>query len=134
MMLVVDASVAIAWIATDEHSEYAEAVLAACESDRALVPSLWHWEIANTLLMLERRGRLTDAAAVFSSVARHLPIEIENDVNGLRGLQEIELARRHRLSVYDATYLALAKANGFALATLDAKLAKAAVAEHVFFS
>lgn len=134
MILVVDASVTIAWIATDEKSAYAEAVLAACGTDRAVVPALWHWEIANTLVVLERKRRLSDASAVFASVLKNVPVTLENGANAARGLDEIALSRRHQLSVYDAAYLALAKTAGLSLATLDSKLMNAAKAERLFFA
>jgi predicted nucleic acid-binding protein len=41
------------------------------------------------------------------------------------------LARKHRLSVYDAAYLALAKTEGLPLATLDRALEAAARAEGI---
>ena len=41
------------------------------------------------------------------------------------------LARRHRLTVYDAAYLELAQREGVPLATLDGHLAAAATAEGV---
>jgi predicted nucleic acid-binding protein len=131
--LVIDASVTIAWIAKDEQSAYADGALTACGRDRAVVPALWRWEIANTLLVLERKRRLTDAAAVYRSVTRSLPIDAVTDTSESRVNEEIALARRHKLSIYDASYLALAKSTGFALATLDAKLARAALAEGVLF-
>ena len=134
MILVVDASVTIAWIVEDEQSAYAQAALDACQADRAFVPFLWRWEIANTLLVLERKGRLTDAAATYSSVIRNLPIEAVNDSSESLGLEEIKIARQHDLSIYDSAYLALAKSRGVALATLDKKLAKAAKKEGVFYS
>jgi predicted nucleic acid-binding protein len=134
LILVIDASVTIAWIAEDEKSEYADAVLVACGSDRAVVPTLWRWEIANTLVKLERRDRVTDAAATYSSVTRNLPIDTAGDAEEALGLEEIELARRHQLSVYDAAYLALAKLRGLPLATLDTHLARAAKAEGLFFA
>jgi predicted nucleic acid-binding protein len=134
MILVIDASIAIAWIADDERSEYADAVLVACGSDRAVVPALWRWEIANTLVMLERRGRVTDAAATYSSITRNLPIDAAGEPKEALSLEEIEIARRHQLSVYDAAYLALAKSRGLPLATLDTQLARAAKAERIFFA
>jgi predicted nucleic acid-binding protein len=134
LIIVIDASVTIAWIATDERSDYADAVLAACASDRAVVPALWHWEIANALVMLERRGRVTSAAATYSSVMRHLPVDADNLGIESRSLDEIAIAQRHQLSVYDAAYLALAKSRGLPLATLDTQLARAATVEGVFFT
>ena len=43
----------------------------------------------------------------------------------------LTLARRHRLTVYDAAYLELAAREALPLATLDAQLATAAQAEQV---
>ncbi len=43
----------------------------------------------------------------------------------------LALARRHRLTFYDAAYLELAQREGLALATLDNELANAARAEDV---
>ena len=134
MILVIDAGVAISWIADDERSPYADAVLVAGASDRAVVPALWRWEIANTLVMLQRRGRLADAAAAYTSVTRNLPIDVASNAAETRGLEEIEFAQRYQLSVYDAAYLALAKSRGLLLATLDAALARAAAAEGLFFA
>ena len=47
------------------------------------------------------------------------------------GLEGLELADRHRLSVYDAIYLDLALDVEAELATLDRDLARAAAAEGV---
>lgn len=43
----------------------------------------------------------------------------------------MDLARRHRLTLYDATYLELAARRRLPLATFDAVLARAATAEGV---
>jgi predicted nucleic acid-binding protein len=43
----------------------------------------------------------------------------------------MSLARRYRLTVYDAAYLELAQRQGVPLATLDGALAAAATAENV---
>ncbi len=94
MTLVIDASVAIAWIASDERSAYAEAALTACGTDRALVPMLWYWEIANALLVPERRGRVADASVAYESVLRNLPVDAVNDLADARRLEELTYARR----------------------------------------
>ncbi len=134
MILVVDASVTIAWIVEDEDSAYAVDVLAAFGTDNAVVPALWHWEISNTLMVLERKGRLADATTTFAQVLR-FPIVVEQLTHSYdrRATLELELARKHRLSVYDAAYLALAKSMSHLLATLDLRLADAARAEGLLF-
>lgn len=133
MRLILDASVTIAFIADDERSEYADAAISACGTDRAVVPLLWQWEMTNSLLVLERKGRLVDAAAAYAKIVRELPIDVATDESEARRLAEIAIARRHGLSGYDSAYLALATWMGLPLATIDTKLARAAVAENVFY-
>jgi predicted nucleic acid-binding protein len=134
LILVIDASVTIAWIAENEKSEYADLALHAFGSDAAIVPGIWHWEIANVLLALERKGRIVDAIGAYARVVQ-LPIDVELVAysRDRRSVTELELARKHHLSVYDAAYLALAKATSRPLATLDARLERAARAESLFF-
>ena len=55
--VVVDASVALAWCFRDEASGYAEDVLVALEGKAILAPSVWGLEIANAILVGERRKR-----------------------------------------------------------------------------
>jgi len=69
-----------------------------------------------------------------TSVTRHLPIDADDAATESRSLDEINIAQRHQLSVYDAAYLALARSRGLPLATLDTELASAATAEGVFFT
>lgn len=97
--------------------------------DDALVPAHWWFEVRNTMLMGERRRRSTEQNTRFAldrlsrMTIRHMPIPVDADV--------LVLARRHGLTFYDAVYLELAQRMGFALATLDNELAKAARAEDV---
>jgi predicted nucleic acid-binding protein len=88
------------------------------------VPGIWHWEIANALLALEQRGRIADAIATYMRVIL-LPIDVEILAysRDRRSITELELARKHHLSAYDAPYLALAKATSYPLATRDARCA-----------
>jgi len=135
LILVVDASVTIAWIASDERSAYAEGALEACGSDPAIVPPLWYWEIANTLLVFERKGRLRDAAGTYASMLEQVSLSPDTGIDRkTRGLEELALARSYDLSIYDAAYLAIAKSAGVPLATLGTRLAKAAVAERLYFT
>ena len=56
---VLDASVALAWCFQDEAAPEADEALEALQEARALVPSLWFLEVANALLVAERRCRLS---------------------------------------------------------------------------
>lgn len=129
MPLVVDVSVMVAWHFEDERSPAAEAVRAKLRDDEARVPAHWWFEIRNVLLTGERRGRTQpQAAKAFLDTLRDLSISIElfPDEDAV-----MNLARRHRLSFYDAAYLELAKREGCALATFDNDLIAAAKAERV---
>ena len=121
---VLDTSVTMAWCFEDEVTPYTEAVLDRLETTTALVPPVWQLEVANVLLVGERRKRLTQAqTARFTQLLRALPIVSEGR-EGLAAL--LAVGREHNLSAYDASYLALALASGLPLATSDAKLRAAA--------
>ena len=124
---VLDASVTVAWALADERDHYPERILDALCEGEAVVPSIWPLEVANALLMAERRKRLKRAEVEnFLSLLQELPIRVEGD-NPLRDWGEILLlAREEGLSVYDAAYLNLALRSGLPLATLDQALRKAA--------
>jgi predicted nucleic acid-binding protein len=128
MALVIDASIVAAWAFAEDHRN-AELTLARVRTEEALVPGLWWYEVRNVLVIGERRGRLTE-----QQTGRFL-----RDISGLRISLDrtpdepavMALARRHRLTVYDATYLELALREVVPLATLDQALAAAAQAEGV---
>jgi len=81
------------------------------------------------MIVNERRGRLDSAQTARAlRLLGGLPVAIDTDVEEETLMQ---LARRHRLTVYDAAYLELALRAGYPLATLDAALAIAARAERV---
>jgi predicted nucleic acid-binding protein len=129
MPVVIDASVVAAWHFPDERSADGDAILARLESDRALMPALWWFEVRNVLLVGERRGRTArEHTELFFDFLRELPIELAPLPDELTVRR---LARRHQLSFYDAVYLELAQCERIALATLDRALARAAVAEGV---
>lgn len=131
--LVIDASFAIALVLLDEARPPASMV-ALLEKGGAVVPALWHLEVGNTLIVAERRRRITAAALdrTADDLAA-LPIMIDERPVLETWRTSIALASRHRLTVYDAAYLELARRLRLPLATLDRDLRKAAKAEGVTF-
>ena len=127
---VLDASVALAWLVDDPAPSYAIQVSAAMASGKgALVPSLWILEMANGLLMAERRGKLTSAEVDYglSRLEAVIAVGIEVDALGVPTIREaFSRARAHKLTAYDAVYLELARREGLPLATLDKRLSAAA--------
>ncbi len=130
MAFVVDASAAVSWILPDENDATARAAhLRLLEGEQAVAPVQWWFEVRNVLLVAERRGRVTpeetDASLV---VLTNLPVRIAALSAGRHALT---LAREHRLTFYDASYLALAIEEDLPLATLDRDLRAAAAKEGV---
>ena len=125
--LIVDSSIAIAWCFTDENDDYSQAVLDALASEPAFVPDLWRLEVANTLLVGERRKRSTQAeTATWVGFLAALPITVDEETKAHAFTDTMHLARSHNLSTYDAAYLELAMRRGVPLATLVEKLKTAA--------
>lgn len=123
-VLVLDASVALAWLLSEPDAATAEPVLLRLESDEALVPQLWHLEVRNSLLVASRRGRISvDAPTERLDALRDLPIRTDS---GLDLNSAFVLAQKHRLSFYGAVYLELAKRHSAPIATFDKALARAA--------
>lgn len=131
-MFVVDNSVVMAWCFEDEANAYTERILDQLPETQALVPAIWPFEVANVLLVAERRDRLTEAqTARFAQLLHELPVEVEGaDIARILGAV-LSVGRAHRLSAYDAAYLELATRRGLALATQDNRLRKAAAAAGV---
>jgi predicted nucleic acid-binding protein len=128
MSFIIDASVVIAWAFKEQHAT-AERALARIQAEEAIVPALWWYELRNVLVLGERQGRLTEReTARFLRDISRLAITIDALPNEA---QVLTLARRHRLTVYDAAYLELAAREALPLATLVEELAAAARAEQV---
>ena len=129
---VLDCSLTVAWFFEDEMNRYAQAVEDSLSMASAVVPGLWPLEVANALLVGERRSRATEAnVTTFLRLLAALPIALDDDTAGRAWQHSLHLARSHRLSVYDAAYLELALRQGLPLATLDDRLAAAATAAGV---
>jgi predicted nucleic acid-binding protein len=115
------------WGFEDEADEYAEAILERMPDLKAHVPSLWPLEVANALLVGERRRRITSAeTARFIAILGAFPITVDDQTVAHDWADTMHLARAHNLSSYDAAYLELAIRLGLPLAALDGKLKTAA--------
>jgi len=126
---VLDASIAGCWCLHDEHDPRADAAWYRLERENALAPIQWWSEIRNVVLQAERQKRIAaDYAVEYLQQLLRFPIRLAELPDQIAVLA---LARKHRLTFYDATYLELAKREGLPLATLDKELANAARAESV---
>src|SRR5271170_6583620 len=106
MSLVLDNSVALAWIYADETTEAVLEIFERVNREVAWIPALWRWEVANALQMNVRRGRHGAAfrAEALSNLAC-LPIKVDGQAEPEAWLGALVIAERHGLTVYDASYL-----------------------------
>ncbi len=122
-----DASSALAWILEPENL-YAEAALAeVVGSGGAVVPGNFPTEIVHVLIVRERRGQISrlEASRAIDYVLNRLELQAEFP----SPLIVADVSRKHRLTGYDAAYLALALERGVELASIDKTLSAAARAE-----
>ena len=125
---VADASVAIAWVHPAQATTHTAAMLDAIADGATLeVPALWPLEVANALLVLVRRRKLTDDERLAAlGWLRGLRLRIDQEASSLAWSRLSDLAVAHQLSVYDATYLELALRRRLVLGCNDGPLRKAA--------
>jgi predicted nucleic acid-binding protein len=125
--VVLDSSVTLAWLYSDELTDPVRQVFDRVTATRAWVPSLWRLEVANSLHMAVRRRRI-DAAFRDASLAdlALMSIGTDPDTDAFAWSTTLQLAESHALSLYDAAYLELAQRLALPLATLDEELRAAA--------
>jgi predicted nucleic acid-binding protein len=125
---VLDCSAALCWILPDEGDAATDALLDRVAEAGATVPALWPFEVANVLLMAERRKRITAAERQQAlTILGDLPVRIDPPSPERAWTETLVLAQAHRLTAYDASYLELAIRHGLPLATRDAALQTSAV-------
>ncbi len=125
---ILDCSVTMAWYFKDEANAYANAVRRSLSRTRAVVPALWPLEVANILVLGERRRRSTEAeASKWLRYLQLLPIRVDEETAARAWSDILHIARSYDLSVYDAAYLELAIRLGLPLASLDDRLKATAV-------
>jgi predicted nucleic acid-binding protein len=124
---VLDCSVTLCWYFQDEANDYADEVQDQLAHTRAIVPVIWPLEVANALLMGERRKRSTEAqATTWTQHLATMPISVESLTTAQAWGSVLAIARAYSTSSYDAAYLELAIRRGLPLATVDDRLKAAA--------
>ncbi len=125
--LVLDCSVTMAWCFEDQADDHSRAALDALAKAEVLVPGIWALEVANALVVAERRKKLTQAESLrFVALLEGLSIATDSRAAVQALSSTLPLARAYNLSAYDAAYLELALREGVPLATRDAGLVRAA--------
>ncbi|WP_271065750.1 type II toxin-antitoxin system VapC family toxin [Caulobacter sp. NIBR1757] len=126
-MLVVDSSIVLSWLLGDEASAITDALADDVHRTGAIGPAHLRAEVANVLVMLERRRRISSAAVIASlSDFEDMAIQFEPGLDAATTRAVVQLARAEGLTVYDASYLELALRLDAELFTLDKDLVAAA--------
>jgi predicted nucleic acid-binding protein len=127
---VLDNSVTMRWFLGDgkpPELAYAGRVLDAMKRTNAVVPVTWALEVANVIAKAEARAFVTEARSeTFLEMLKDVDIEVDTSTFAHALSGTLQLARRYKLSAYDASYLELSLRLGIPLATLDEDLQKAA--------
>ena len=131
MRFVLDNSVVMRWLFADGTPEaiaYSRRILDLLthEDVVAQVPCVWAPEVGNVIVRAEAKGLLQEArSAEFLGNLLDMAIEADQRGNAHTLGDTLQLARRYRLSSYDASYLELALREGLPLATNDEALRQA---------
>jgi predicted nucleic acid-binding protein len=121
---IADASVAVGWVHPAQSTKETTAMLEAIADGATLeVPALWPIEVANALLVLVRRRKLTESERQAGlGWLRGLRLRLDQDMASLAFSRLSDLAAAHQLSVYDAAYLELAQRRNLVLGCKDGSL------------
>jgi predicted nucleic acid-binding protein len=130
MKLVIDASFIASLLLPDEAAEASAAQLEQIKEGGAVAPTLWQLEVANMLLTAQRRKRIDASQFVrILEAVDSLPVTLQPALTDKQRGDLLNLARKHKLTAYDAAYLELALRLDLPLATVDDRLMRAASAE-----
>ena len=98
------------------------------DTGEAWVLGVWSLDVANVLVKAQARGLVSEArASAFVGLLAEMAIKVDASTAARALGDTLQLARRFKLSSYDAAYLELALREGLPLATLDAGLQGATV-------
>ena len=124
---MIDASMAVALIMPDEDAPEALAVATELAKSRAAAPSLWRLEVANTLIVAERRKRITalQRAKGLANLGQ-LPVEVDEQTSNYAWTRITDLAIELNITAYDASYIELAIRKALPISTLDRDMRRAA--------
>jgi predicted nucleic acid-binding protein len=126
-LIVVDASIFVAWLLNEPRQSAEQDVWDALVSESALVPAHWPNEVANALRRAARRNRIS-VEEIGPTLQDLAPFDIR--LSTPPSVQDIEAltkdALRLDLSVYDLQYVNLARTHRLPLATIDAAMRSAA--------
>lgn len=127
MTLVLDGSATLAWCFEDECTEAIRELFLRIAARGALVPAIWHLEVANGFRSAIRRRRVgMERRDLMLAALKDLPVRVDGETPSRAWRRTLQLSDRFDLTPYDASYLELALRSRMPLATLDRKLSTSA--------
>lgn len=125
---ILDCSMTMAWFFRDEGTPYSSSIRRSLKDHSALVPALWAYEVANALTLGIKRQRSTRPEAEKSAnLLVSLPIRVKALPTSEVLIGVLDLACRHQLTAYDASYLYIALASALPIASLDKRVNDVAI-------
>ena len=123
--MVIDASVVLRWLLESDPDPHASQAMEALDERFALVPVLWHFEVANGLRNAVRAGiHPPETITAFADRLELLDIRTDSVTPHLWRLGNEAVISG--LTAYDVSYLLLARDRGLPLATFAGELAATA--------
>jgi len=122
--IVIDASVALKWYFSDEEfGDIALGILDGHLSERLALhaPTLLEFEVANSLIIARRRGRV-EANATIKALEGFSELGIELHPLSPHFKKVLEYAEKYKITAYDAAYVALAHDLKASVVTADKRL------------
>ena len=125
---VVNASVGFSWVYQNQATPETDKLLGeVAAGSTAVVPAFWFLEVANILLMAQRRGKLTVALKKTAlTTLENLNLIVDDEGQRAAFHKTSDLAEKHGLTIYDAAYLEVALRRKIPISTRDEALKRAA--------
>ena len=114
----------MSWCLNEDTIKASSKILNSITKKGIIVPSLWVYEVTNTLTVSVRRKKLTvaDAHDLINNI-QLLPIEFDKPT--IENMSNIfNIANEHKLSAYDAAYIELALRTNTQIASFDKEVIK----------
>jgi predicted nucleic acid-binding protein len=126
-LIVIDASLTVAWLLEEESSNSALRLDALFEREPLVVPPHWWAEVGNAFVVNVRRGRIPrDRMEILVERLATLQVQIEPPRDVGQIIPFANFAGGHGLTFYDAAYLQIALERAIPLGTLDRDMRAAA--------
>jgi len=125
MAFVLDNSIAVRWLITDQRTPYSDFVLSRMTLEDVYVPAIFCIELTSVLMKERNKGTVTASAVdTFFLLLDQFDLRFAKPKTDLQLL--FRQAGTHRLAPADTTYLLLASERSLPIATADIRMQEAA--------